>query len=162
MTTAAGERRHLKASVLLIEPDADSRTMYAMVLAQDHIHSIAVANGEEALQHAQEVDAVVTGIRLRGEMDGVAVIERLRADPETSSLPILVVSACAWDSERERAKRAGCDAFLAKPCLPSDLLAELRRLLAFAAARQIRGKAGIAKADGERKELRDRRSGKKR
>ena len=79
---------------------------------------------------APEADIVVTGIILDDPMDGVELVSRLRHDDCTRSTPIVVVTACAWPKDRERAERAGCDVFLPKPCLPNDLLDGVRQLIA--------------------------------
>jgi len=50
------------------------------------------------------------------------VLTRLRRDARSHHRPIIVLTACAWVTERERAAREGCDMFLAKPCLPDELL----------------------------------------
>ena len=72
----------------------------------------------------------VTGILLPGSMDGVALTARLRATERTKHTPIIILTACAFQSDREHAWHAGCDVFLTKPCLPNELLCEVRRLLA--------------------------------
>ena len=74
-----------------------------------------------------------------GGMDGVELISRLRRDAHSSRRPIIVLSACAWDAERERATHAGCDLFLAKPCVPGELLRHVRASLADAALQRLRG-----------------------
>ena len=61
-------------------------------------------------------------------------------------MPIIVLTACAWKAERERAAHAGCNVFLSKPCLPSDLLRHIRRWLPGPRRRRVRGtpiKAGV-------------------
>jgi CheY-like chemotaxis protein len=63
-------------------------------------------------------------------IDGWEVTARLKKDTRTRDIPIVALTAHALQEERERAERAGCDAFVAKPCLPEELLAEVQRLLA--------------------------------
>jgi CheY-like chemotaxis protein len=72
----------------------------------------------------------LTGLLLPGPIDGIALIARLKRDSQTTQIPIIVLTACAWNSERERAAAAGCDLFLSKPCPARTLLREIRRLLA--------------------------------
>jgi CheY-like chemotaxis protein len=134
-------------SVLLVEPDIDSRDMYAGYLRRAGFRSVAVDSVAAALPHLHRVDAIVTGIRLQGDVDGISLIGQLRQDPQTRVVPIVVVSACAWKEERERAMQAGCDSFLSKPCLPGELLAELRRLLPASRLAAVRGKTAVAKVD---------------
>ena len=61
-----------------------------------------------------------------------ALIEKGYVEPtpiQTKAIPVIVLTACGWRSERDRARAAGCDVFLAKPCLPDLLVREIRRLL---------------------------------
>src|SRR6266581_2425294 len=73
---------------------------------------------EDALALARTTDIVVTGIRVPGPFDGVELVRRLRANDGTKHKPIIVVTACAFEPDQQRACAAGCDAFLPKPCLP--------------------------------------------
>jgi two-component system, cell cycle response regulator DivK len=128
------------SAVLLVDPYPDSREMYAEFLRHSGIDAVAVDNGIDALAHARHVDVIVTGILLRGSMDGVELIRRLRRNGHTRPTPIIVLTACAFQPERERAERAGCNAFLPKPCLPDVLVAEVRRQLAFTQVLRLRAK----------------------
>lgn len=127
------------AVVLLVQSDPDNREMYCESLRHDGFHPIATSTAGEALTIAPTADVIVTGIQLPGRMDGVEFISRLKRDQRTKGIPVIVVTAAAGKSERERTEKAGCDAFLAKPCLPGDLVREVRRLVASAPRRQVRG-----------------------
>jgi two-component system cell cycle response regulator DivK len=115
--------------VLLIEPHADTRDMYTEFFAHEGIRLTCLPDAHGALRLAAHAAMVITGILLPGEMDGIALVAALRADSRTRAVPIIVLTACAWKSERVRADQAGCDVFLPKPCLPEELLGEVRRLL---------------------------------
>jgi DNA-binding response OmpR family regulator len=126
--------------VLLVQPRDDGLHMYAEVLSADGLVVIAVSDAWDALIAAPKTDIVVTGILLASSMDGVELIARLRRDERADRRPIIVLSACAWDAERERAAHAGADLFLAKPCVPGELLRCLRAALADTAPRRVRGR----------------------
>lgn len=115
--------------VLLIEPHADTCDMYREFFAHQGIRLTCLPDAHDALRLAARAAIVITGILLPGEMDGIALVAALRADSRTHEVPIIVLTACAWKTERLRAHRAGCDVFLPKPCLPEELLGEVRRLL---------------------------------
>lgn len=116
--------------VLLVQPARDDGLeMYAEFLRYRGLAVIPVSNSRDALMLAPEADIVVTGIILDDPMDGVELVSRLRHDECTRSTLIVVVTACAWPKDRERAERAGCDVFLPKPCLPNDLLDKVQQLL---------------------------------
>jgi two-component system, cell cycle response regulator DivK len=115
--------------VLLVQPERDDREMYCEYLSAHGLVPMPVSNGSDALVLAPKADIVVTGILLPGPIDGIELIRRLRVDDVTREMPVIVLTSCAWNSERERAVQGGCDAFLAKPCLPEDLVREVQRLL---------------------------------
>jgi two-component system, cell cycle response regulator DivK len=96
--------------------------------------------------HVHGADVIVTGIRLPGDIDGAGLIVRLRVDDGTKHKPIIVVTACAMDTDRKRAENAGCEVFLPKPCLPEDLFAHVTRLLAPSNAPRARAAAANPQA----------------
>ena len=116
--------------VLLVQSSRDDGLeMYAEFLRYHGLAVIPVSDSRDALKLAPQADIVVTGMNLDDPMDGIEFVSRLRHDDCTRSTPIIVLTACAWPTDRERAERAGCDVFLPKPCLPNDLLGEVRQLL---------------------------------
>jgi CheY-like chemotaxis protein len=62
-------------------------------------------------------------------MDGWTVTRSLKGGKDTARIPVIVITAHAFPEDRERAREVGCDAFLTKPCEPSVVLAEVRRLV---------------------------------
>ena len=118
------------ASILLIEPDDDSRDMYAEFLWQQNFTCVTAITTDDALACSSLADAIVTGIRVEGSFDGIELVRRLRLNAATKQLPIVVLSACAFEPDQRRAFDAGCDVFLPKPCLPEHLVSELQQLLA--------------------------------
>src|SRR4051812_11308831 len=116
--------------VLLVQPDRDDRTMYTEFLRHAGLIVVSPDNATAALPLAPQADIIVTGILLSGGIDGIDFVARVRADDRTKDTPIIVLTACAWHTERGRAVAAGCDMFLTKPCLPDDLLREIRLLTA--------------------------------
>jgi CheY-like chemotaxis protein len=122
---------------LLVQPEHDDREMYAEFLHHEGLAAVCMSNARQAMTIAPCADVIITGLRLPGEINGVELIARLKSDERTKHIPIVVLTASAWNTDRERAETAGCDVFLSKPCLPHELLRELRRLLACATLRPI-------------------------
>lgn len=120
------EHRHV---VLLVQPERDDRDMYVEFLRHVGLTPITVSTATEGLRIAGHADIVITGLLLPGPMDGIAFVVQLKRDHRTKRIPVIALTACAWDTERERALAAGCDLFLLKPCLPHVLVQEIRRLL---------------------------------
>jgi two-component system cell cycle response regulator DivK len=117
------------ALVLLVQPERDDRDMYAEFLRRHGYAAVAVSTAAEALTIGPRADVIVTALLLPGDTDGVEFIARLRRLAPATHTPVIVVTACAWQSDFDRAVAAGCDAFLAKPCAPETLLSEIRRTL---------------------------------
>jgi CheY-like chemotaxis protein len=115
---------------LFVQPPGDGVEMYVEFFQQHRMPVLAVANARDALAAAPKAAVVVTGLRLQGRTDGIGLIRQLRSDQQLRHLPIIVLTACAWQTDREGCQQAGCDVFLSKPCLPEVLLREVRRLLA--------------------------------
>jgi two-component system cell cycle response regulator DivK len=117
-------------SILLIDADDDNRTMYAEYLRSRGMTVVVAAATDEALQKSAAADVIVTGIRLAGSFDGIELVRRIRLSRRTACAPIIVLTACAFEPDQQRALAAGCDRFLPKPCLPEQLEDEIRKLLA--------------------------------
>jgi CheY-like chemotaxis protein len=120
---------------LLVQPEHDDREMYTEFLTSRGVAAVPVSTARQAMTTAPDADVIITGVRLPGEIDGIDLIAWLRRDRRTKHLPIVVLTASGWGTERARAEAAGCDLFLLKPCLPCELLRHLRRLLARSGSR---------------------------
>jgi len=118
--------RDRSTPVVLVQPNPDDRDMYAEFLAHHGVPTVAVSSAEEALAIAPNAGVIVTGIVLSGTVDGIELMRRLRSDARTDHTPIIVLTACVRPADYVRAKTAGCDVFLPKPCLPDDLLRAIR------------------------------------
>lgn len=116
--------------ILVVDDFEDNRSMYVEYL-QFHGFRVAEAvNGEEAVERASSLMplAVVMDLSLP-VMDGWEATRRIKADARTKDIRVLALSGHAESAHEKRALEAGCDDFLAKPCLPQDLLAKLREHL---------------------------------
>jgi len=116
--------------VLVVEDYADAREMYAEFLRFTGFRVAEARNGEEALARAAELvpDVVLMDLALP-LMDGWEATRRLRSDPRTANVIIVALTGHALAGHAEGARRAGCDAFVTKPCLPDDLVEVIRGLL---------------------------------
>ncbi len=117
-------------NLLYVEDDDDNAYMLTERLRRHDIEVRHVESGEKALLSVawDRPDAVLLDINLPG-IDGLTVLRRLRAEPVTRSLPIIVVSASVLEDAMARAEEAGADAFVAKPIDFVQLLDVLSRLL---------------------------------
>lgn len=120
-----------KPLVLVVDDFADNREMYSEYLSFSGYDVIEARNGKEALEAAQErlPDIIIMDLSLP-VMDGWEATRRLKADARTRQIPVVALTGHALAGHSTGAREAGCDAFLAKPCLPDQLVAEIRRMLA--------------------------------
>ena len=120
---------HTPPVVLLVDDSLDTREMYADYLTFHGFRVVTACNGQEALIAAQEEwPAVILMDLAMPLMDGWEAIRRLRADPLTADIPIVALSAYAFDAP-DRAREAGADLCLTKPCLPPQVARVVRAML---------------------------------
>lgn len=120
-------------TVLLVEDDADSREIYGTMLRHQGYEVLTAESGPDGLEAASEhlPDAVVLDLGLP-EMDGVEVARRLRADPRTAGICILVLTVHGQPGDRADAQEAGCDRYIVKPADPAGVGEEIGRMLGIA------------------------------
>jgi adenylate cyclase len=115
--------------VLVVDDDEVNRDLLGRWLGGLGFGVVAAADGAAALGQvgATAVDIVLLDVRMPG-MDGYAVCRRLRDDPGTRALPVVMLTA-GGEHEKASALDAGADDFLAKPFDRAELLARIRSLL---------------------------------
>jgi len=115
--------------VLLVEDHADTRELLVTFLSTHGFRVQAAATGLQAVDVAVATlpDVIVLDLELPG-MDGWAAARHLKAHPLTKHIPIVAVSAHAYPQDEARAEDVGCDGFVAKPCLPTDVLEAIGRV----------------------------------
>ena len=132
-------------TVLLVEDNEDNRTVYRTILEHFGYQVIEARNGEDGIRMAREShpDLILMDISIP-IIDGWEATQVLKHDPETSNIPIIALTAHALASDREKAMEVGCDGYLAKPCEPRAVVAEVQRFL----GKGEPGAAGAAAAMG--------------
>jgi len=116
---------------ILVVEDQDSirRMIEALVQARGY-EVTAVASGTKAIDVAatEPPDLVLLDLMLPGQYDGFEVCRRLREDPSTRRVPVVIISALDDEQSRKRAADAGATAYYTKPFSPIALLKEIDRL----------------------------------
>ena len=116
---------------ILVVEDQDSirRMIEALVQARGY-QVTAVSSGAKAIDVAltDAPDMVLLDLNLPGQYDGFNVCQRLRSEPNTRTVPVVVISAMDDDDSRARATAAGATAYYTKPFSPIALLKEIERL----------------------------------
>jgi DNA-binding response OmpR family regulator len=118
---------------ILVVEDQDSIRKMIEALVQARGYAVtAVASGAKAIDVAatDPPDLVLLDLMLPGQFDGFEVCRRLRSDPNTSSVPVVIISALDDAESRAKATDAGATAYYTKPFSPIALLKEIERLKA--------------------------------
>jgi PAS domain S-box-containing protein len=121
---APGE--HLTA--LVADDSSVNRRILASLLESAGVRVITAAGGVEAVELARthRPDVVLMDLRM-SDLNGFEATRRLARDEATASIPVIAVSASAWDEVREASREAGCVDFLPKPVRADVLFARLQR-----------------------------------
>jgi two-component system, cell cycle response regulator DivK len=117
--------------VLVVEDDFYTREMYSQWLAFSGFRVAQATAAEDALEKARSLrpDLITTEIQFESGKNGLQLCAELKRSEGTKSIPIIAVTAWEMGGCVEKARQAGCDLVLVKPCLPETLLAEVQRLL---------------------------------
>lgn len=123
--------------VLVVDDSADARLLYREYLERCGFRVLTAEDGEAAVRTAKsEWPAAIVMDLAMPKLDGCEAIRQLRADPMTADIPIVAVSAYAFGREPMRAREAGADMCLSKPCLPPQVARVVRAMIAAAGERQ--------------------------
>lgn len=122
--------------VLLADDNADMREHVSRILANEY--DLAVANdGKQALDMLREnpPDLLLTDVMMP-RLDGFGLLKAVRENPDTSTLPVIVVSARAGEDMQLEGLAAGADDYLVKPFTANELRARVRTHVQMALARR--------------------------
>jgi two-component system cell cycle response regulator DivK len=117
-------------TILYVEDNEFNRKIVRQLLARTSYRLTEAVDGEEgvALAQAARPDLILMDVQLP-RLSGLDATRRLRADPRTADVPIIVVTSFALSGDDVKAREAGATAYLAKPYSPRDLLAKIRQIL---------------------------------
>lgn len=120
----------MAGKILIVDDVATNRIVLKVKLASAAYETVQASNGTDALQIARDTrpDLILLDVQLP-DLDGISVCERLKSDPVTRSIPVVMITAFRDPAARLRGLRAGAEEFLTKPLDEHLLLARLRSLL---------------------------------
>ncbi|MEA2085432.1 MAG: response regulator, partial [Chloroflexota bacterium] len=125
----------MNRKILVIEDDPAGLRLVGYTLKKQGYEVVTASNGLEGLKKAREEgpDLVILDLMLPG-VDGFEICHRLRTEPQTARLPILVLSGKTGEADRDTALKVGANAYLVKPASPSEVIKQVESLLARKAA----------------------------
>ncbi|KPQ38425.1 MULTISPECIES: response regulator transcription factor [Cyanophyceae] len=118
------------SKVLVIEDSVTQREMIANLLRGSGLTVIEATDGVEALDKIQgnPPDLVVLDI-VMPRMNGYEVCRRLKADPKTQNVPVVMCSSKGEEFDRYWGMKQGADAYVAKPFQPTELVGTVKQML---------------------------------
>jgi DNA-binding response OmpR family regulator len=117
--------------ILVIEDDPAISRLVDYTLRHEGYEVVTAANGLEGIKkaHDEAPDLVILDVMLPG-MDGFEICHRLRSEPDTAQLLILMFSAKAQEVDKKTGLKVGADEYLPKPATPAEIVSRVAKLLA--------------------------------
>ncbi len=118
------------SKVLVVEDSLAQRQMISDLLKGSGLNVTVASDGVEALEQIQQIspDLVVLDI-VMPRMNGYEVCRRLKADPKTQDVPVVMCSSKGEEFDRYWGMKQGADAYIAKPFQPTELIGTVKQLL---------------------------------
>jgi len=115
--------------ILIVEDNEKNLKLVRDVLQVKGFQTLDTSTAEEGIKLAAEKkpDLILMDIQLPG-MNGIEALKLLRADPATSAIPVVAVTASVMQQDRTLITEAGFDGYVGKPISPSELNAQLAAL----------------------------------
>ena len=116
--------------ILVVEDTEDNRQIVRDLLTSVGYELIEAVDGEQGVAMAKQhkPDLILMDIQLP-VLDGYEATRRIKADAALASVPIIAVTSYALAGDEAKTRAAGCDAYIAKPFSPRQLLAKVREFL---------------------------------
>ena len=115
--------------VLVVDDDDVIRQLITVNLELEGFDVTAAVDGQDCLDKVKDVRPVVITLDIMmPRVDGWEAASRLRADPDTADIKVVLLSARAQEADLQRGETLGVDAYLTKPFDPDELIATVRRL----------------------------------
>ena len=119
-----------KGTILIIDDEKDLIEMVRYNLDKDGYDVISATDGQTGLEIAQrhKLDLIVLDVMMPN-MDGLEVCRRLRSDPRTGRIPLIMLTARATEADRIVGLELGADDYVTKPFSPRELVARVKAIL---------------------------------
>ena len=121
----------MSARILVVDDLEANRRLLEARLTADYYEVIEATRGEEAVQMArrEKPDLILLDVMMPGGIDGYEACRRLKAQPETRHIPVVILTTLDDRENRVRGLQAGAEEFLTKPIDEVQLMARVKSLL---------------------------------
>jgi two-component system alkaline phosphatase synthesis response regulator PhoP len=119
-----------KETILIVDDEEDIQELLKFNLTKEGYEVLLAGNGEKALESARNKNPqlIVLDLMLPG-IDGLSVCKKLKNEPKTASIPIIMLTAKGEESDIVTGLEIGADDYVTKPFSPKVLIARIRKLL---------------------------------
>lgn len=120
----------MSAVILIVEDQEDNRKILRDLLTSQGYTTLEATDGQTGIRLAEEhrPALILMDIQLPG-IDGYEATRRIKANQGLSDIPLIAVTSYALSGDAQKAFEAGCDAYIAKPYSPRQLLAKVQEFL---------------------------------
>ena len=116
--------------ILVADDDPYIQRSLSFVLRREKFEVEVAANGEEAFNKARELKPKIIMLDLMmPKLNGFATCRAIKADPETKSSYVIILTAKGQEVDKEMGLRAGADEYMTKPFSPKEIIAKIRSIL---------------------------------
>jgi len=124
--------------VLVVDDDKTTRKMLSLILKSKGYDVVTAENGMDGLQKLglEQINLILTDMNMP-YMDGIEFTKQVRANPDFSHIPIVMLTTEADEEEKQRAYKAGVDDYLVKPATAEQIVESMKRII-----KKIFGKTG--------------------
>jgi len=127
-----------REKILIVDDEEDVLELVDFNLSKNGYQTVTAITGEEALKKAKSElpDLIVLDLMLLG-IDGLEVCKKLKNDPKTEHIPVIMLTAKGEESDIVTGLELGADDYITKPFSPKVLIARLRRIIHRATAKEL-------------------------
>ena len=120
----------MSEKILIVDDEPHMLRVTELSIKKGGYQIVIGRNGKEALElAAREKPSLIVMDVSMPEMDGLTALTQLKANPETAKIPVIMLTVRGQAMARQQAEQSGAAVYLTKPFSPSQLLAEVKRLL---------------------------------
>lgn len=121
--------------ILVVDDEPVTQLMLGLMLQRSNYKVITAVDGQEAMNHLanEKIDLAIIDVNMP-KMDGMTMLQRLRADKRFEKLPVIMFTAQGQERVRQEATQKGATGFLTKPASSTEVTSTVARFLTMATA----------------------------
>ncbi|MEJ5226376.1 response regulator [Thermodesulfovibrio sp.] len=116
--------------ILVVDDDKTTRKMVSLILKSKGYDVVTAENGMDGLQKlgTEQINLILTDMNMP-YMDGIEFTKQVRTNPDTSHIPIVMLTTEADEEEKQRAFKAGVDDYLVKPATAEQIVDSMKKII---------------------------------